>query len=156
MHKRTYENSIENILKNKRTVYVFDVDGTLTDFNYHLRTFNTQIEIPNDYNYIRPLKTMQRFISKLNLDNVYICSRSIFDEECKSKTKFLQEHFNIKEENIYYVQNNKDKLEVFKSIQKITGIEDELLVIIEDHPGVLNDVLENTNYSELHVSYFIE
>lgn len=156
MKERTYNHSIEEILKNKDTIYVFDVDGTLTDFNYDTRTFAPQIEVPNNYKNIRPLKTMRKFIETLDKDKVYICSRSIFLEESRSKTEFLVKHFDIKPSNIFYVESNEQKLDVFKFIQQETGIEDELLLIVEDNPFVLNRVLENTNYSNLHVTYFVE
>lgn len=88
-YKRTNKYTLEQILKNKDTIYIFDVDGTLTDFNYDTRDFAEQIERPNDYKQVRPLKTMQKFISALDKDKVYTCSRSIFPEEHQSKTEFL-------------------------------------------------------------------
>lgn len=39
LEHRTNKYTIEEILNNKETVYVFDVDGTLTDFNYSMRAF---------------------------------------------------------------------------------------------------------------------
>lgn len=157
MKKRTYNHSIEEILNNKDTIYVFDVDGTLTDFNYDLRSFAQQIEeVPTNYKNVRPLKTMQKFIATLDKDKVYVCSRSIFLEENRSKTEFLVKHFNIKPSNIFFVEHNEQKIDVFKFIQKETGIEDEFLLVVEDNPYILDKMLEKTNYSNLHVTYFVE
>lgn len=154
--ERTYNNTIEDLLQNKETVYIFDVDGTLTNFNYDSRTFAPQVEVPNNYTNIRPLKTMQKFISTLNKDKVYICSRSIFLEENRSKTEFLVKHFDIKPSNIFYVKNNQEKFNIFKQIQKETKVDDELILIVEDHPSILNQITERTNYSNLHVTYFFD
>lgn len=157
MEKRTYNHSIEEILNNKDTIYVFDVDGTLTDFNYELRAFAQQIEeVPTDYKKVRPLKTMQKFVATLDKDKVYVCSRSIFLEENRSKTEFLVKHFDIKPSNIFFVENNEQKIDVFKFIQKETGAEDEFLLVIEDNALILDKILEKTNYSNLHVTYFVD
>lgn len=156
LSKRTYENNLDEILQNSNTIYVFDVDGTLTDFNYDTRTFDRQVEVANSYNNVRPLKTMQRLIDKLDKDKVYVCSRSIFREENESKTRFLVKHFNISPSKIFFVSENIDKLNVFKFIQDETGIDDEHLLVVEDNPFVLNRVLEKTNYSNVHVSHFVE
>lgn len=112
-YKRTNKYNLEQILKNKDTIYIFDIDGTLTDFNYDTRDFAEQIERPNDYKQVRPLKTMQKFISTLDKDKVYTCSRSIFPEEHQSKTEFLIKNYNIKPENPDGDKEIEDKEKVY-------------------------------------------
>ena len=34
VNKRTNKYNLKQILENKDTIYIFDIDGTLTDFNY--------------------------------------------------------------------------------------------------------------------------
>lgn len=155
-YKRTSKYNLKQILENKDTIYIFDVDGTLTDFNYDGRAFAEQIERPTDYKQIRPLKTLQEFISKLNMDNVYSCSRSIFLEERQSKTEFLVENYNIKPENIFYVYHNDDKIDIIKKIWKKTGVNSELILVVEDNPSILDRITLETNFSNIHISYFIE
>lgn len=153
---RTDKYSIEQVLKNRETVYVFDVDGTLTDFNYSIRAFWNPTENPVSYDNVRPLKTMQKLISKLDRGKVFICSRVTLEGEPETKKKFLIKNFNIRPDNIYFVKENEEKVGVLKKIQERTKVEDELLLMVEDSTEVLYDVLTNTNYSNLHVSYFIE
>ena len=153
---RTEKYSIEQVLKNRETVYVFDVDGTLTDFNYSVRAFWSPTEKPVSYDNVRPLKTMQKLISKLDRGKVFICSKVTLEGEAESKKKFLIKNFNIRPDNIYFVKENEEKVKVLKKIQERTKVEDELLLMIEDSTEVLYEVLTNTNYSNLHVSYFIE
>lgn len=153
---RTEKHSIEQVLKNRETVYVFDVDGTLTDFNYSIRAFWNPTENPVSYDNVRPLKTMQKLISKLDRGKVFICSRVTLEGEPETKKKFLIKNFNIRPDNIYFVKENEEKTQVLKKIQERTKVEDELLLMVEDSTEVLYDVLTNTNYSNLHVSYFIE
>ena len=153
---RTDKYSIEQVLKNRETVYVFDVDGTLTDFNYSIRAFWSPTEKPVSYDNVRPLKTMQKLISKLDRDKVFVCSRVTIEGESEAKERFLIKNFNIKLDNIYFVRENEWKVEILKEIQKRTKVEDELLLMIDDSTEVLYNVLTNTNYSNLHVSYFIE
>lgn len=155
-YKRTNKYNLEQILKNKDTIYIFDIDGTLTDFNYDTRDFAEQVERPNDYKQVRPLKTMQRFISTLDKNKVYTCSRSIFPEEHQSKTEFLIKNYNIKSENMFYVYHNEDKINIIKKIWKKTGVDSELILVIDDHPGILDHITLETNFSNVHISHFIE
>lgn len=156
VNKRTNKYNLKQILESEDTIYIFDVDGTLTDFNYDTRAFAEQIECPTDYKEIRPLKTLQKFISELNIDNVYSCSRSIFPEEHKSKTEFLVENYNMKPENIFYVHRNEDKIDIIKKIWKKTGVESELILVVEDNPSILDRITLETNFSNIHISYFIK
>lgn len=155
MEHRTNKYTIEEILKNKNTIYVFDVDGTLTDFNYATRSFwNPEID-PVSYDNVRPLKTMQKLISSLDKDKVFICSRAELNGEPEAKIDFLLKNFNLRPDHIYFVKENNDKIDILRDIQSITKAEDELILIVEDSTDVLYNVLVNTNYSNMHVSYFI-
>lgn len=153
---RTNKYTIEEILNNKDTVYVFDVDGTLTDFNYAVRSFWNPTTNPVSYDGVRPLKTMQKLISTLDKDKVFICSRAALNGEPEAKKKFLLKNFNLRPYHIYFVEDNSAKIDVLKKIQNLTKVEDELILVIEDSTDVLYNVLINTNYSNMHVSYFIE
>lgn len=156
MEHRTDKYTIEEILKNKNTIYVFDVDGTLTDFNYATRSFWNPTMDPVSYDNVRPLKTMQKLISSLDKNKVFICSRATLKGEPEAKAKFLLENFDLRLDHIYFVRENIEKIDVLKNIQDITQVEDELILLIEDSTDVLHNVLVNTNYSNMHVSYFIE
>lgn len=156
MKHRTDKYTIEEILKNKNTIYVFDVDGTLTDFNYAARSFWNPTMDPVSYDNVRPLRTMQKLISSLDKDKVFICSRATLKGEPEAKKKFLSDNFNLRPDHIYFVKENNGKLDVLTKIQNLTKVEDELILLIEDSTDILYNVLVNTNYSNMHVSYFIE
>lgn len=156
LRHRTDKCTIEEILNNKETVYVFDVDGTLTDFNYSMRAFWNPTTEPVSYDGVRPLKTMQKLISSLDKDKVFICSRAALKGEPEAKRKFLLDNFNLKPDHIYFVKENNEKLDILRKIQNLTKVEDELILLVEDSTDVLYNVLINTNYSNMHVSYFIE
>lgn len=156
LQHRTHKYTIKEILNNKDTVYVFDVDGTLTDFNYAARSFWNPTMNPVSYNGVRPLKTTQKLISSLDKDKVFICSRAALKGEPEAKKKFLLKNFNLRPDHIYFVEDNSAKIDVLKKIQNLTKVEDELLLLIEDSTDVLYNVLVNTNYSNMHVSYFIK
>lgn len=153
---RTNKYTIEEILNNKETVYVFDVDGTLTDFNYSSRSFWNPTTDKVSYGSVRPLKTMQKLISSLNKDKVFICSRAALKGEPEVKKRYLLKNFDLRPDHIYFVEDNSAKIDVLKKIQNLTKVEDELLLLIEDSTDVLYNVLVNTNYSNMHVSYFIK
>lgn len=74
-YKRTSKYNLKQILKNKYTIYIFDIDGTLTDFNYDTRAFAEQIERSTDYKQIRPLKTLQKNIKR---KLPYLCGQMNF------------------------------------------------------------------------------
>ena len=111
---------------------------------------------PVSYDNVRPLKTMQKLISSLDKNKVFICSRATLKGEPEAKAKFLLENFDLRLDHIYFVRENIEKIDVLKNIQDITQVEDELILLIEDSTDVLYNVLVNTNYSNMHVSYFIE
>lgn len=132
------------------------MDETLTDFNYATRSFWNPTMDPVSYDNVRPLKTMQKLISSLDKDKVFICSRATLKGEPEAKSTFLLENFDLRPDHIYFVKENIDKIDVLKNIQDIKKVEDELILLIEDSTDVLYNVLVNTNYSNMHVSYFIK
>ena len=62
----------------------------------------------------------------------------------------------MKPENIFYVQHNDDKIDIIKKIWEKTGVNSELILVVEDNPSILEQITLETNFSNIHISYFIE
>lgn len=157
--------NIDQIIKDKNTVFVFDVDGTLTKLKYGTRTHeiknfdrwvNYEEKVKIYGSEIEPIKTFQKFIAKRDKDKIFVCSKTQTEEEENLKVQYLMLHYGIDPDNIYYVKTDEEKLEVMKEIQKRTGIDDERLVLVEDSLVSLKNVMFNSNYSTIHISYFLE
>lgn len=157
--------NIDQIIKDKNTVFVFDVDGTLTKLKYGIRTHEVK-NFDRWVNYkekvkiygseIEPIKTFQEFISKRDKNKIFVCSKTQTEEEENLKVQYLMLHYGIDSDNIYYVKTDEEKLEVMKEIQKRTGIDDEHIALVEDSLVSLKNVMMNSEYSTIHISYFLE
>ena len=65
-------------------------------------------------------------------------------------------NYHIKPENIFYVHRNENKIDVIKKIWEKTGVNSELILVMEDNPSILEQITLETNFSNMHISYFIE
>lgn len=157
---------IKELLKEKDTILVFDVDGVLAllefgDYRHYEMLDDEWIEATergeNYYTEDKVSKRMQKFIKTRNMDNVYVISTVYNDNETKTKELFLTSYYNIKKENIYCVFQNSEKVNVLKKIKEnYPDLEDYKICMIDDTVNILNDVMEKTNFSTAHISSFLD
>ena len=77
--------------------------------------------------------------------------------EDNMKYEFLTKNYNIKKENIYCVREDNLKKEALKEIKKkYPNLEDKKIIMIDDSVSVLTDIMNNTNFSTVHVSSFFD
>ena len=156
---------IPELIKDNNTILVFDVDGTLAKMEYgEYNHFDLDDDswtklletgeamYPDD----QAIPTMVEYMKTRDMNNVYVCSKSYSDNEDNLKIRFLKDVFNIIEDHIYFVSDNKDKLKILDIIKGIKQIEDDhKIAIVDDSLEVLTYVKENSNYSTIHISSFM-
>ena len=157
---------IKSILKKNNSVLVFDIDGVLAvmEFGNHTHfTMNDEEWMKecekgtNFYTEELVSKKMQEFISNKDKSRVYVITKAYNEKEYEMKQEFSSLYYGIPKENVFYVENDKDKVKILLKIkQKYTDLKDESLVMIDDTVAVLNSVMENTNFSTAHISSFLD
>ena len=156
---------IKDLLLSDDTVLVFDVDGVLAKLEFgeynHFETDDVWYTgIDNDINFYtenKVIKKMQDFIKRKNIDNIYVITVSKNEKEANIKKEYLINNYNILKENIYFCLKNinkKDKLKLIK--EKYKNLEDYKIVMIDDTVEILNDIMDNTNFSTVHISSFLD
>lgn len=157
---------IKELLKDKDTVLAFDVDGCLAvlefgEYNHYSLSDESWIDAINSgkefYSSDRVSSFFKNFISNRNIDNIYAITKSYTTNEDNMKYEFLTKNYNIKKENIYCVREDSLKKEALKEIKKkYPNLEDKKIIMIDDSVSVLTDIMNNTNFSTVHVSSFFD
>lgn len=157
---------IQDLLKDEKSILVFDVDGVLApieygEYNHYCfddEEWARQLERGVDfYSKVKPIKTMQKFLKDKNMDNIYVITLVMNNQEFLQKLTFLRKNYNIKEDNCYMVFKDRDKLLLLNEIkEKYPDLEDKYIVFIEDTVSNLSYVMENSNYSTVHISSFMQ
>ena len=163
---------INELLNDKESIFVFDVDGVLAkmEFGDNNHYFKVEPGVDSDIQFTREIvrghnfytddlvnKTLQSFIKNIDSKKVYILSRCFTKEEQDLKDNFLLRNYNILKDNIMYVESYKDKLEALNLVKKLNpDIDDEHIIMVDDNiDDVLNYIMDNSNYSTVHVSSFM-
>lgn len=157
---------IRELLKNKDSVLVFDVDGVLAvmewgDYNHYAmndEAWNKACaEGVNQYTDDKVCKKMQDFLYNRDRKRVYVITTVGHNNEGEFKREFVNKHYGILKENVYYVKDNKEKRSQLKKIkQKYPELKSYQIIMIDDTVDILNDIMENTNFSTAHISSFLD
>lgn len=160
------KSKIKKLLKDEKSVLVFDVDGVLApieygEYNHYYyddEEWAKAIDSGKDfYADVKPFKTIQKFLKDKNMDNVYVITKVMNNKEFLQKLPFLNKNYNIKEENCYMVFKDRDKLLLLEEIkEKYPDLDDHHIVFIEDTVDNLSYVMDNSNYSTVHISSFMK
>ena len=156
---------IKELLESDKTVYFFDVDGVLApleygEYNHYLlndEDWAEAIKSNNMYSNIRPFKTFQKFISNKDVKRVFVISKVNNYEEWNCKIDYCNKNYGILKNHVFGVDKNEDKVKKMMEIkQSFPELEDKYFVMVEDTVDVLNDIMNNSQFSTIHVSSFME
>ena len=156
---------IQELLNSEDAILVFDVDGVLARIEYgEYNHFNLadddwsqsiedgDVYYPDD----QAIPYMVDFIKNKNINNIYTCSKSFTPKEDELKIKFLTRVFNIKEDHIFFVRDNKEKVDVLFKIKELNkDYPDNHIAMIDDNLEVLNNIRNNSDFATIHVSSFM-
>ena len=121
------KSKIQKLLKDKKSILVFDVDGVLApmeygEYNHYYyddEEWAKELEKGIDfYGKVKPFKTIQDFLKDKNMDNIYVITKVMNKEEFIQKLSFLKKNYNIKEDNCYMVFKDRDKLLLLDEIKE--------------------------------------
>ncbi len=157
---------IKELLNDKDSILVFDIDGVLAllefgEYHHHLLNDDEWKKInalgQNFYTEDKISYRIKHFLSEKNMSRVYVITTVGNNNEGEFKREFANKYYNIPNDNIFYVDDNSKKVAILKKIKnKYPELDDYKIVMIDDTVSILNDVMENTNFSTVHVSSFID
>ena len=158
------ESKIENLFKDPKTIYFFDIDGVLirlnlgeyTHYFYDDEKWNSCLLEHDVYNDLEPIKVMQDFIKDKNKDFVYVITKVSNEEEVRQKKNFVFKNYGILSDHVLYVYNDNEKLDRMVDIKsKYPLVPDKNFVMIDDAVTVLNNIMNNSHFSTVHISSFL-
>ena len=156
---------IKEILEDKNSIIAFDVDGVLApieygEYNHYYANdeeWAEEIEKGTDfYENVRVVKSIKEYINTKDINNIYVITKVMNEKEFSDKQKFLNKNYGILKENCFYVYDDKEKLNYLDEIRDKTNIDDRLIVMVDDTVSVLNHIMENSNYTTVHISTFLK
>ena len=156
---------IKELLNDNEIILVFDVDGVLAvmefgEYNHFIDedTWNENLaKNINVYDESKVSFKMQKFLKTKDMDRIYVITKVNDKNEIDHKISFVKKYYNIKAENVYTVNTEKEKADKIKLIkEKYQDIEDKKLVMIDDTVEILTDIMEKTNISTVHISSLLD
>ena len=166
MDNEVNNTEIRKLLQDKESVLVFDVDGVLAvmewgKYNHYAvndEEWTKQCKEGNNfYTKDRVSLKMQEFLKNKNMRRIYVITTVGDNNEGEFKREFVNTYYNILKENVYYVNDNKEKrLELLKIKEKYPKLANHNLIMIDDTVEILNDIMDNTNFSTAHISTFLD
>ncbi len=159
------KSKIKELFKDPKTVYIFDVDGVLAPIEYGEYThyelddeaWARELLKEDFYQDRMPFKAFQEFLKDKEKSKVYVATKVMNEIEKQQKICFLEKNYGILKENIFEVYKNEEKLDVIKKIKEEYPLLDaKYFVMIDDSIEVLNHIMENSEFSTVHVSSFLK
>lgn len=156
------------MLERLKDKYVFfDVDGTLSEYRFNDKLYaglkpELGCQTLNEFLFgdlflkARPLKSMQKIISKLDKDKVFILGTIVTNNEINQKYIWLKENYpNVKKENIIFISSTMLKPDVIMEYSKTYKINLEDVVFVDDRLDVLRKA-EEMGITAYHPSSFTD
>ena len=157
---------IKELIKDKNNILVFDVDGVLAtlewgNHNHYELDDDAWTKICEDgtncYTEACVCNKMKSFLSDKDMKKIYVVTKVGNNHEGNFKKEFVNKYYNIPQENVYFVEKDCEKKERLSQIkEKYQELEDYQIIMIDDTVNVLNDIMEKTNFSTVHVSSFLD
>jgi phosphoglycolate phosphatase-like HAD superfamily hydrolase len=157
---------LREILTNEDKVIIWDVDGVLAAYEYGERNHNACLDLEWDeylkehdvYETARPLATLQRWMAEhASSKRMFVCTTASNMEEFKRKAAFVIRNYPIQEKSIFMVKDQTEKLDIIKQIHNtyFPELEEQYVIVVDDTVKILTHVQENSGYSTIHISAFI-
>lgn len=153
--------------KLKEKYVFFDVDGVLSEYRHRDQVYagrNPELgcQTLNDLLFgdlflkSRPLKTMQKIVSKLDPNKIFILGTIVTNNEVNQKYIWLEKNFpEFKKENIIFISSTMLKPEVMLEYSKQYNINLADIIFIDDRMGVIRKA-EELGITSYHPSSFTE
>ena len=157
---------IKELLKDKDSVLVFDIDGVLAalefgEYNHYLLNDNDWNKATssgmNFYNEDKVCDKIKTFLSDKDMSRIYVITTVGNNNEGEFKKEFANKYYNIPKDNVHCVEDNSRKvIELMKIKEEYPELDDYKIVMIDDTVSILSDIMEKTKFSTAHVSSFLD
>lgn len=156
---------IRNIINDKQSVLIFDVDGVLAIMEFGLNTHfldddswkKTLLNDINLYGKDKVSKKLQLLINKKDKNRIFVITKVDDIVEINQKKEYVNKYYGIIKENVYCVNTDSEKTKELEKIKsKFKGLDSKYFVMIDDTVEVLNDAMNNNKISTAHISTFID
>lgn len=155
---------IRELISADDSVLVFDIDGVLAimewgEYNHYEVDDEEWTKICaqgiNLYLEDKVNKKLQDFLKTKDMSKIYVITTVGNDNEGKFKIEFANKYYNIPKENVFFVMKNTEKIEKLIEIKNMyPDIEDYKIAMVEDTVDILNEIMEKTKFSTIHISSF--
>lgn len=165
MVKKIMKCKIKEIINEKDSVLAFDVDGVLAvmefgEYNHFLLDEEWDKYVKENINVYTDDKVsnkMKKFLSKRNLDNIYVITKVNGDNEINHKKDYLKRNYGIYLDHIYTVSSDDEKKDKMLEIsKKYPNLNHKKIVMIDDNYAILSDIMTNTDFTTAHISSFLD
>ena len=111
---------IKELLKDKNSVLVFDIDGVLAllefgEYNHYYASDEDWDKFVNNDNNLytedKVSKKMQEFLKDKDKSKIYVITAIGVNKEGIYKKEYVEKYYNIKPNNVYYVDMNTSKID---------------------------------------------
>ncbi len=156
-------NRIWELLHQKDTAVLFDVDGTLTGYNYgeyhahHELDYTPEFRDVNIYEDCKRLMPMYDYIKQHGTDRIFCISREPHGHEAW-KSAMLEKLYGIPVSHCYYTLEADEKPALAKQIIKenLGDISPRKVVCIDDNDETLGMYMLQTEFCTAHPMIFVE
>ncbi len=154
---------IWKILHEEDTVVFFDIDGTLTSYNYGEKHAHHELDgTPafrdvNIYADCKRLEPLYTYIKGHDVNRLFCISREPHGHEAW-KSEMVERLYGIPASHCFYTLEAKDKPEIVKKkVEELfPGIDPSAVVLMDDNDDTLGMYMEKTPYCTAHPMIFME
>ncbi len=157
------EHKIWELLHEPDTVVIFDIDGTLTSYNYgeyqahHESDPSPEFRDINIYADCKRLAPLYDYIKGHDMNRIYCISREPHGHE-KWKSEMVNRLYGIPEDHCYYTLDPDAKPSIAKMIvtDNFKDLPPYKVVCIDDNDVTLGIYMRETGFSTAHPMIFME
>lgn len=157
------KNKIWDLLHEDDTVVFFDIDGTLTSYNYgeyhahHEMDFTPEFRDINIYADCKRLEPIYNYIRNHDMDRIFCISREPHGHE-EWKSEMVERLYGISSSHCFYTLEADEKPRIVKDVvaRFFQGIDPCSVVCIDDNDETLGMYMKETSFCTAHPMIFME
>ena len=154
---------IWELLHDPETVVLFDIDGTLTSYDYgeyhahHELDYTPEFRAVNIYADCKRLKPLYDYITEHGVERCFCISREPHGHEAW-KSEMVRRLYGIPEDHCYYTLEAGRKPEIAKEIIKkyFPGLNPGKVICMDDNDDTLGMYMKETEFCTAHPMIFME
>ena len=147
-------------MKRSDVPIIFDIDGTLTSYNYgfsHCHLEPDRIDsLQNIYEKAKPIPTIQRFVQSHGASNIFCISKEPHGLE-EEKASFVVRNYGIEQNHVFFAKTDDIKIQILSTMADKMFLPKPKLVYVDDNEEFLARVeSEIPAVCTAHITIFFE